>query len=143
MKLMLTPSADCPRNTNMNELTGMAGKWRQVGDTPGDWGFDEWLTDPTAGGWFWKTSYTKNGQLVEMKEDVSFKLTQRGELFDMSDAPFVEQPVAADSQDAAATAARARLQGVLDKLSPATGKLPAPGEKKIPAGKKKRQRKQA
>lgn len=21
--------------------TGMAGKWRQMGDTPGDWGFDE------------------------------------------------------------------------------------------------------
>jgi arylsulfatase A-like enzyme len=50
--------------------TGMAGKWRQMGDTPGDWGFDEWLTDPTAGGWFWKTSYTKNGQLVESKQDV-------------------------------------------------------------------------
>jgi arylsulfatase A len=50
--------------------TGMAGKWRQMGDTPGDWGFDEWLTDPTAGGWYWKTSYTKNGQLVEGKQDV-------------------------------------------------------------------------
>ncbi|MBI5688218.1 MAG: sulfatase-like hydrolase/transferase [Verrucomicrobia bacterium] len=51
-------------------VTGMAGKWRQMGDTPGDWGFDEWLTDPTAGGWFWKTSYTKNGQLIETKQDV-------------------------------------------------------------------------
>ena len=51
-------------------VTGMAGKWRQMGDTPGDWGFDEWLTDPTAGGWYWKTSYTKNGQLVETKQDV-------------------------------------------------------------------------
>ena len=50
--------------------TGMAGKWRQMGDTPGDWGFDEWLTDPTAGGWYWKTSYTRNGQLVETKQDV-------------------------------------------------------------------------
>lgn len=50
--------------------TGMAGKWRQMGDTPGDWGFDEWLTDPTAGGWYWKTSYTKNGKLVETKQDV-------------------------------------------------------------------------
>ncbi len=50
--------------------TGMAGKWRQMGDTPGDWGFDEWLTDPTAGGWYWKTSCTKNGQLVETKQDV-------------------------------------------------------------------------
>jgi arylsulfatase A-like enzyme len=50
--------------------TGMAGKWRQMGDTPGDWGFEEWLTDPTAGGWFWKTSYTKNGKLIESKQDV-------------------------------------------------------------------------
>jgi len=50
--------------------TGMAGKWRQMGDTPGDWGYDEWLTDPTAGGWFWKTSYTKNGKLIETKQDV-------------------------------------------------------------------------
>ena len=50
--------------------TGMAGKWRQMGDTPGDWGYDEWLTDPTAGGWYWKTSYTKNGKLIESKQDV-------------------------------------------------------------------------
>ena len=30
--------------------TGMAGKWRQVGGSPGDWGFGEFITDPTAGG---------------------------------------------------------------------------------------------
>jgi arylsulfatase A len=51
-------------------VTGMAGKWRQMGDTPGDWGYDEWLTDPTAGGYFWQRSYTKNGELVETKQDV-------------------------------------------------------------------------
>jgi len=51
-------------------VTGMAGKWRQMGATPGDWGFDEWLTDPVAGGWFWKTSYTKNGQEVETPKEV-------------------------------------------------------------------------
>ncbi|MBI5395513.1 MAG: sulfatase-like hydrolase/transferase [Verrucomicrobia bacterium] len=314
-------------------VTGMAGKWRQMGDTPGDWGFDEWLTDPTAGGWFWKTSYTKNGQLIETKQDVycpdvcmdftldflrrhreqpfyfyfpthlihgpilrtpdskpgtkdyyddnvayldkqvgqlvaeldklglrektlivftgdngtarfgadrstlggrkingmkgsvleggsrvplianwkgtmpagrvlkdlvdfsdffttfadlggaklpegvtldghsfapqlrgekgtprdwiyvqlggkwyvreqGFKLTQSGELFDMSDAPFVEKAVAADTKDEAATAARARLQAVLDKLSPATGKTASDEPKKGKAG-KKRKRKQA
>lgn len=50
--------------------TGMAGKWRQMGDTPGDWGYDEWLTDPTAGGYYWKSSYTQNGQLVETAQDV-------------------------------------------------------------------------
>jgi len=50
--------------------TGMAGKWRQMGDTPADWGYDEYLTDPTAGGWYWQKTYTKNGQLVETKQEV-------------------------------------------------------------------------
>ena len=50
--------------------TGMAGKWRQVSDTPGDWGFDEWLTDPTAGGWYWETNYTKNGELITTTNEV-------------------------------------------------------------------------
>jgi arylsulfatase A-like enzyme len=50
--------------------TGMAGKWRQMGNTPGDWGFDEWITDPSASGWYWKTSYSKNGKLVETDTSV-------------------------------------------------------------------------
>jgi arylsulfatase A len=50
--------------------TGMAGKWRQMGESPGDWGFDEYITDPTAGGWFWKTSYTKNGKEVKTDKEV-------------------------------------------------------------------------
>ena len=50
--------------------TCSSGKWRQIGETPGDWGYDEWLTDPTDGGWYWQKSYTKNGKLVETKEDV-------------------------------------------------------------------------
>ena len=41
-----------------------SGKWRQVGETPKDWGFDEYCTDPTAGGWYWKDSYEKNGVQV-------------------------------------------------------------------------------
>ncbi len=44
--------------------TGMAGKWRQVGETPRDWGFDEYLTDPTAGGWFWQNKLLKNGKQI-------------------------------------------------------------------------------
>jgi len=44
--------------------TGESGKWRQVGETPKDWGFDEYCTDPTASGWYWKTSYEKNGQQI-------------------------------------------------------------------------------
>ncbi len=50
--------------------TCSVGKWRQVGETPGDWGYDEWLTDPTAGGWYWQKSYTKNGKLVELDKEV-------------------------------------------------------------------------
>jgi arylsulfatase A len=52
--------------------TGMAGKWRQVGGSPGDWGFDEFITDPTAGGWYWKTSYTRNGKLVQTDKEVYY-----------------------------------------------------------------------
>lgn len=46
--------------------TGMAGKWRQVGETPRDWGYDEYTTDPTAGGWFWQTTHQQNGKEVTM-----------------------------------------------------------------------------
>jgi arylsulfatase A len=49
--------------------TGEAGKWRQVGGTPADWGFDEYCTDPTAGGWFWKNSYEKNGEQITTPEE--------------------------------------------------------------------------
>ncbi len=44
--------------------TGMAGKWRQVGETPHDWGFDEYLTDPTAGGWYWQNNLLKDGKQI-------------------------------------------------------------------------------
>lgn len=50
--------------------TGQAGKWRQVGETPHDWGFDEYVTDPTASGWYWKSSYIENGKTVEAGADV-------------------------------------------------------------------------
>lgn len=50
-------------------VTGEAGKWRQVGETPKDWGFDEYCTDPTAGGWFWKTSYEKNGEQITTPQE--------------------------------------------------------------------------
>jgi arylsulfatase A-like enzyme len=45
--------------------TAQAGKWRQVGETPRDWGFDEYCTDPTAGGWFWQNNYEKNGETIK------------------------------------------------------------------------------
>ena len=51
-----------------------------------------------------------------------WKLTRSGELFDMTEAPFVEKPVPADTTDPEAIAGRKSLQAVLDKLNPAAGK---------------------
>jgi arylsulfatase A len=48
--------------------TGQAGKWRQVGESPRDWGFDEYLTDNTASGWYWETKYNKNGVILNLPE---------------------------------------------------------------------------
>jgi arylsulfatase A len=50
--------------------TCQAGKWRQVGEAPSAWGFDEYLTDITANGWFWKKSYIKNGQTINTDKPV-------------------------------------------------------------------------
>jgi len=50
--------------------TCSVGKWRQMGGTPGDWGFGEYITDPTASGWYWQKSYTKNGQLVKTDKEI-------------------------------------------------------------------------
>jgi arylsulfatase A len=53
----------------------------------------------------------------------AWKLTQANELFDMSDAPFVEKAVAADSADPEAIAARKRLQATLAQLNVTAGKI--------------------
>ncbi len=50
--------------------TCQAGKWRQVGETPKDWGFDEYCTDGTAGGWYWRKNYLKNGETVTSDKEV-------------------------------------------------------------------------
>ncbi len=47
--------------------TGMAGKWRQMRDEPKDWGFDDFLTDPTPSGYYWETKYTQNSAPLEAK----------------------------------------------------------------------------
>jgi hypothetical protein len=51
-----------------------------------------------------------------------WKLTDSGELFDMTDAPFAEKPVAAETQNAKARAGREKLEKVLRTLNPASGK---------------------
>ena len=67
-------SADEPSVAKLLKQSGYAtaeaGKWRQVGETPRDWGFDEYVTDPTAGGWFWKDSYEKNGEQINAGKEV-------------------------------------------------------------------------
>jgi arylsulfatase A-like enzyme len=50
-----------------------------------------------------------------------WKLNEKGELYDMSKAPFEEIPVASDTKDPAAIAARKSLQAELDRLNPAGG----------------------
>ena len=50
-------------------VTGQAGKWRQTGGMPNDWGFDEYCSDETAGGWYWQDTYIKNGQTINAGKD--------------------------------------------------------------------------
>jgi hypothetical protein len=49
-------------------------------------------------------------------------MNEAGELFDMSDAPFVEKPVAPEADTEQSKVARQRLSAVLAELSPETGK---------------------
>ena len=69
-----------------------------------------------------------------------WKLTERGELFDLSDAPFAQQLVSPDTQTAEGKAARERLQAVLDKLNPAAGETKT--RKKNAAGETKPKKKE-
>jgi arylsulfatase A len=69
--------------------------------------------------------------------NAGFKMDQSGALFDMSDAPFVEKPVASDADGEASKAARARLTTILAELNPAAGKTDVGGGVKR-AGKIKR-----
>ena len=54
---------------------------------------------------------------------MNWKLNEKGELYDMSGAPFEEKLVPADTTDPVALAERAKLQAALDKLNPAGGIL--------------------
>src|SRR5262249_2390323 len=50
--------------------TCQAGKWRQVGQMPKAWGFDEYCTDGTASGWYWRKKYIKNGETITTDKEV-------------------------------------------------------------------------
>jgi arylsulfatase A len=67
----------------------------------------EWVFNQLAKMWYVRTD--------------GWKLNEKGELYDMSDAPFAEKLVAADTKDATAIAVRKRLQAALDQLNPAGG----------------------
>jgi arylsulfatase A len=72
--------------------------------------------------------------------DARFKLTNKGELFDLSNAPFEEKPVASDTSDAAAKDARTSLQKVLDDHPTAPGKAVEPAKKAAKRAKRAAQR---
>ncbi|MBM4030137.1 MAG: hypothetical protein FJ280_32785, partial [Planctomycetes bacterium] len=52
--------------------TCCVGKWRQMGQTPREWGFDEYVMSPTATGYYWAKKYTKNGKEITEDKDVFF-----------------------------------------------------------------------
>ena len=53
--------------------------------------------------------------------DLNWKLNEANELFNMSNAPYAEIKVPADTKDEVANNERKYLQGVLDQLNPAGG----------------------
>jgi hypothetical protein len=59
--------------------------------------------------------------------EAGWKLNEKGELFDMSGAPFVEKRVEESDDSTASTAARQRLTAVLAQLNPAGG-IPDTGD---------------
>ena len=78
------------------------------GQTSGDW-LRDWIFVLLGSNWY--------------DRELSWKLNQSGELFDMKQAPFAEPLVPANTKDTDALAARQRLQAVLDQLNPAGGKV--------------------
>ncbi len=88
----------------------------------------EWIYNQLAAMWYVR--------------EAGWKLNERGELFDMSGAPFTEKLVAASADTDAAKAARTRLTAVLAKLNPAGG-IPDSGDGTGRHAKKDRKKKTA
>jgi arylsulfatase A len=98
----------------------------------------EWIYNQLAAMWYVR--------------DAKYKLNQLGELYDMSDAPFTEKLIPADTTDAAAQAGKKKLAAVLTELNPAggipdngdgTGRHANKAEKKKKAAEEKSERKKA
>ncbi len=76
--------------------------------------------------------------------DARWKLTDKGEFFDLQGAPFVEAAIAADTTDKAAIAGRERLAAVLAALNPSAGKVNhGDGTGKFPAAQKQAKKEKA
>jgi len=73
--------------------------------------------------------------------EAGWKLDQSGTLYDMKDAPFKEVPVAADTKDEAAIAARQRLAAALTGLDPASGAKDEVGDGSGRSGNKEEKKK--
>lgn len=52
--------------------TCSVGKWRQMVETPREWGFGEYVMSPTAGGYYWTKQYKKNGQDIQVEKEVFY-----------------------------------------------------------------------
>jgi len=86
----------------------------------------EWLYMELNGNWYVR--------------DKRYKLWSNGKLIDLKNAPFEEPEVPADTKDTDAIEARKKLQAVLDKLNPASGKQSFKG---APAGQKRNAKRKA
>ena len=73
-----------------------------------------------------KWAYVQLGEKWYVREP-GFKLNESGDLFDMSDAPFVEKPIAPQADTDQSKAARQRLAAALTELNPAAGKTDREG----------------
>ena len=71
-----------------------------------------------------------------------YKLTRRGDLFDLSEAPFKEIPVASDTRGAEAVAARVQLQAVLDRHPAGAGTAAGPSNQAAKKARKAARQKQ-
>ncbi len=87
-------------------------------------------------------AYVQLGAKWYVRND-GWKLTEQGELYDMSDAPFAQKLVSPDTQTAEGKAARESLQEVLDKLNPAAGETKTRKRASDEAKPKKKERKRA
>jgi arylsulfatase A len=88
-----------------------------------------------------KTGHPREWVYVELNgksyvRNARWKLTNRGEMFDLKDAPFNEIPVPNDTTDAEAIAARKTLQEILDK-HPAAATVGPDGPKQKGKNKKR------